>query len=226
MSARARGRILSYKNLGSRWITWRRTVTLLHDGSLWFARWTTFLKWMQSARSHDYVGQGIGTGGDWGANGLAFLPFPLRIVFIARPLSLTADFYSVSLHKSAYDILCAPAHKIVRNFSRPGLARPERYSQFFNFYSGYSAALRFSFFSSLSQPRTSPRRSRESRCVRSRIFSCRCIFSREDKRTYETIKVLRSRNSRRKMDVMPHARVLYDNIYKLIYFRALFLYKI
>lgn len=29
-SARARRRILSYKNLGSRWITWRRTITLLY----------------------------------------------------------------------------------------------------------------------------------------------------------------------------------------------------
>jgi len=38
----------------------------------------------------------------------------LRIAFIARPLSLTADFYSVSLHKSARDILCTPARKIVR----------------------------------------------------------------------------------------------------------------
>lgn len=66
----------------------------------------------------------------------------LRIVFIARSLSLTANFYSVSLHKSAYDILCAPARKIVRNFSRPGGTREggRGYSQFFNLHPGPAAA--------------------------------------------------------------------------------------
>lgn len=81
---------------------------------------------MRNARPRDYVGQGTGTDGcrrGMGASaGSRFSLSGLRIVFIAQPLSLTADFYSVSLHKSAYDILCAPARKIVRNFSRPGPA--------------------------------------------------------------------------------------------------------
>lgn len=87
----------------------------------------------------------------------------LRIVFIARPLSLTADFYSVSLHKSAYDILCASARKIIRNSSRSPTVPPRPLprtsplrARFFNFHPGPAAAR--------------PPFSRESSRVRSRIF--------------------------------------------------------
>lgn len=127
---------------------------------------------MRSARPRDYVGQGTGAGCRSGMRRVRVSPFPvLRIVFIARPLSLTADFYSVSLHKSAYDILCAPARKIVRNFSR-ARARPGRYSQFFNFHSGPRLPSTHRSFSP-----SRPRRTLANRgvCVRA-FFSCRRIY--------------------------------------------------
>lgn len=158
-------------------------------------------------------------GGGCGRAGSRFSLSGLRIVFIARPLSLTADFYSVSLHKSAYDILCAPARKIVRNFSRPG---PDQGGtrNFFNFHTG--PRLTRLTVHPLRLPRDRVVRSRESAVYPSAHFffslPTHFFFRGARERIYgTTIKALRSRNSRREIDIVQRARTLHDNIYKLIF---------
>lgn len=151
-------------------------------------------------------------GGGCGRAGSRFSLSGLRIVFIARPLSLTADFYSVSLHKSAYDILCAPARKIVRNFSRPG---PDQ---------GGTRNFLISIPARGSPPTLShppwPRRALASRIARIYVpahffladafilfyyfffFAWRAGADLRD----TTIKALRSRNLRREIDIVQLAR--------------------
>lgn len=104
------------------------------------------------ARPRDYVGQGTGIGmrtheeargvagdasegrrgarrGTHGGPTVGFSLSGLRIAFSARSLSLTADFYSVSLHKSARARATFYAHPRVKSSvtlrsapSRPALA--------------------------------------------------------------------------------------------------------
>lgn len=130
----------------------------------------------------------------------------LRIVFIARSLSLTADFYSVSLHKSAYDILCAPARKIVRNFSRPGGTRGEERNtrNFLICIPGPRLPVSLSAFSRPCRARES---SRFALVQFFFFFADAFLFSPRKSHAYGTaIKALRSRNSRKEIDARASAR--------------------
>lgn len=173
---------------------------------------------MRNARPRDYVGQGTGTGGCRRGMWARVSPFPgLRIVFIARPLSLTADFYSVSLHKSAYDILCAPARKIVT--SRAPAPREYRAVLAIFLISIYRPAARSTRRPPLCLPRGHVVRSRESTVYASaHFFPCRRIFFsvagaylRDDDKSVTVAQFAEGNRHR-----AAH-RVLHDNIYKLIF---------
>lgn len=120
--------ISNYKSLRRR-IMWRRTATLLRNGAQFMISATTFWQ-TNTERTHcDYVGQGtrneqvriqwVVGGGRVSQLDPCFSLFGLRIAFIAQAIKLNCGtFTTCSLHKSAYDILCALARKIVRNPSR------------------------------------------------------------------------------------------------------------